>query len=257
LRVITWNMGCAYGSTYKKTQARTWRQLLAWDPDIALLQETLRPTDVDPARYVFTPYGFSEKIGTLVHSKSEQLVSSALPPLLGDLLQGQVTMAEVSLDGKNFLFASIHAGTGQLASEDLAGLDLDGVGASHTSKIYPLDVILNQMKPATATRQFVVGGDLNASVRFDDLYGPSSPMYGNVEWFSKARDAKWYNAHRKFHTGDHRTLFRPGKPDELFQIDHLFTDKTTWNQLQRCDVLDVPLLDELSDHAPILLETSS
>jgi exonuclease III len=103
----------------------------------------------------------------------------------------------------------------------------------------------------------VVGGDLNAALRFDDLYTRGASLYGNLEWFSKAREAGWWNAHRKFHAGEQRTLFRPGKPDEHFQIDHLFTDKGTWTDLQRCEVLSVPFLGEFSDHAPLVLEVEA
>lgn len=257
MRLITWNMGCAYGSTYKTSQPRTWRQLLAWDPDFALVQETLRPDpSVAPGSFVFTPYAWSEEIGTLIYSKSGILEERELSPILGGMLRGQVTLAGTSLDGADLLLASIHAGTEHvdLDVDVLDDLDLDGVGGSHTTKVYPLDLILSELKPITSRRRFVVGGDLNASIRFDDLVTKGSALYGNVEWFSKARDAKWCNAHRKFYAGDERTLFRPGKPGEFFQIDHVFTDGTTWNQITRCDVMRVPFLTELTDHAPLVLE---
>jgi hypothetical protein len=37
-------------------------------------------------------------------------------------------------------------------------------------------------------------------------------------------------------------------------VDHLLTDRTTWSDLTRCDVLTVPFLDEFTDHAPLVLE---
>jgi endonuclease/exonuclease/phosphatase family metal-dependent hydrolase len=58
MRLITWNMGCAYGSRYKQSNPRTWQQLLAWQPDIALVQETLHPGDhLDPETFLFTRTG--------------------------------------------------------------------------------------------------------------------------------------------------------------------------------------------------------
>ncbi len=74
-----------------------------------------------------------------------------------------------------------------------------------------------------------------------------------TRWFTRARDAKWRAAHPKFHAGEERTLFRKGR-EELYQIDHLFTDNQTWKTLKSCQVLQVPYLSELSDHAPLALE---
>ena len=65
----------------------------------------------------------------------------------------------------------------------------------------------------------MVGGDLNAALRFDALYPPTSVYYGNAEWFGKAAAVGWRALHPKFHAGEQRTLFRPGK-DEAFQLDH-------------------------------------
>jgi len=260
MRVISWNMGCAYGSLYKRAQARTWQQLLAWGPDIALVQETTDPSAWLPlGSYVFTPYGWSAgktvEIGTLVYARSGEITTPQMPERLEELIPGQVTLASVATDSTNLLVASIHAATTAVDPTRLVDLADAGVGGSHTGDISPLDLILHELKALTPGRRFIIGGDLNASVRFDDLYTKGSALYGNVEWFTKAREAGWWNAHRKFHTGDQRTLFRPGK-DEPFQIDHLFTDRATWASLTACDVLTVPYLGEFTDHAPMVLETA-
>ena len=43
MRALTWNTGCAYGGTYKRSNPRAWQQVAAWAPDVALLQEVMRP----------------------------------------------------------------------------------------------------------------------------------------------------------------------------------------------------------------------
>ena len=257
MRVISWNMGCSYGSAYKQSNPRTWQQLMAWQPDIALIQETFIPSEdlLEPDSYVFTPYGWSSSIGTLVYARSGAKHVELANSRFLDVLPGQVTLAEVEEQGQILLVASIHADTAGAEPRLLHARDAEGVGGSHTTQIYPVDLILSDLTALTAGRKFIVGGDLNASVRFDDLYDRSSPFYGNVEWFAKARDAGWCNAHRKFHAGDERTLFRPGK-EEHFQLDHVFTDAETWDQLTRCDVLNVPFLTEFTDHAPVVCETA-
>jgi endonuclease/exonuclease/phosphatase family metal-dependent hydrolase len=67
VRALTWNTGCAYGSTYKRANDREWQQVAAWTPDVALLQEVMRPPSWVPASEVaFTPYDFSDQIGTAI-----------------------------------------------------------------------------------------------------------------------------------------------------------------------------------------------
>lgn len=259
VRLITWNMGCSYGPLYKKSQPRTWQQLLAWAPDVALIQETTDPSAWLPEdSFVFTPYAWSVSsgplIGTAIYSRTGGLRPG--PALANaDLLGGQVTLVELEIDTANYVIASVHAETRRLDEAKLADREVVGLAASHTTRIYPTDLIRDALTQVTPRRRFIVGGDLNLSIRFDDLYTKGSDFYGNVEWFQRVREAGWWNPHKKFHAGDQRTLFRPGK-DEHFQIDHLFVDNRTWKNVSMCDVLDVPFLDELTDHAPLVMEVS-
>jgi hypothetical protein len=73
---------------------------------------------------------------------------------------------------------------------------------------------------------------------------------GYSKCFLKSRDAGWIAAHAKFHAGEERTLFRPGRDNQLYQVDHPFTDRTTWSDLTRCDVLTAPYLRELLTTRP-------
>lgn len=253
MRALTWNTGCAYGSTYKGSNPRAWQQIAAWAPDVALLQEVMRPPAWVPAsEVIFTPYDFSDQIGTAVwvpggRPQAAELALSWLPHL-----PPQVTVAQVELADVTWLLASMHANTKELDRQKLPPLPAQ-TGCSTSGKVFPLDVILADLAPHTRGRRFVVGGDLNAALRFDALYPPTSVYYGNAEWFGKAAAVGWLALHPKFHAGEQRTLFRPGK-DEAFQLDHLFCDRTSWDAAAACDVLQVPYLDELSDHAPVAVE---
>ena len=253
MRVITWNTGCAYGGTYKRGNGRAWQQVAAWAPDVALLQEVLRPPAwVPPEEVVFTPYDFDDRIGTAVWApggrpQRAQLALTWLPSL-----PPQVTVAELLLDDITWLLTSVHANTKELDPGTLPPLP-EGAGCSTSGRVFPLDLVLADLAPRTIRRRFVVGGDLNAALRFDALYGPTSAYYGNAEWFAKAAVAGWRAVNPKFHAGEQRTLFRPGK-DEAFQLDHLLCDRRTWDAATACEVLQVPYLGELSDHAPWAME---
>lgn len=250
MRVITWNMG---GITFAGTAERAWRQLLAWDPDVALVQEAFAPTDIPNDLWAFTPYRDITPVrGTLIYSKNglePHPLRGRFDAAIGDL----VTTAYVAVDSTKMLFASIHAVAGPLITGRTEGLDVTSVPTYDGGQHHALDLILDDLSNLTRVRgsRFVVGGDLNTSVRFDDIYNQDSAS----KWFMRARAAKWRPAHPKFHAGEERTFFSKGRPDQgWYQLDHLFTDNKTWNELKSCDVLQLPDLRELSDHAPLALE---
>lgn len=70
MRALTWNTGCAYGGPYKRTNARAWQQVAAWAPDVALLQEVLRPPPWVPA---------SEVIFTRTTSRTRSVLRCGCP----------------------------------------------------------------------------------------------------------------------------------------------------------------------------------
>ena len=256
MRVLTWNTGCAYGGTYKRTNSRAWQQVAACAPDVALLQEVLRPPAwVPDSEVVFTPYGHSNDIGTAIWTPGADPQRADLPTTWLQALPPQVTVVEADLGGTRWLLASIHADTKELSRGALPPLK-DGMGCSTSGKVFPLDLILADLAVQTRGRRFIVGGDLNAALRFDALYSGTSALYGNAEWFGKAAAAGWRALHPKFHVGEQRTFFRPGKPEEAFQLDHLLCDQKTWDAAVGCDVLQVPYLAELSDHAPLSADIS-
>jgi exonuclease III len=254
VRVVTWNMG---GVTYRGKQGRAWSQVMAWDPDVALLQEVYRPDRLDEHLWSWTPYEGIPDRGTLIYSK-DGLTSVETTGQFHTAVSGQVTLAEVQLDGAPILFASVHAVTSAVSAHLLDGLDTADVSSWGGKSIYSLDLILADVSAATRGRRFVIGGDFNAALRYDLFHRYSSVGSGYTRWFMKARDAGWRAAHPKFHSGEERTLFRKGLPEgENHQVDHLFTDDTTWDQLTRCDVLHVPYLNEFTDHAPLAMEWES
>jgi len=195
MRLITWNLGCSYGQAYKSSQPRTWNQLLAWAPDIALIQETTDPGAWLPeGTFVFTPYSWSLTRGPLIGTAVYSRTANPRPgPELAnaDLAVGQVTLVEMEIGSTTYLVASVHAETGRLGEDKLGDRDVAGLAASLTTRIYPTDVIRDALTRLTQRRRFIVGGDLNLSIRFDDLYTQGSDFYGNVDWFQRVRAAGW------------------------------------------------------------------
>lgn len=67
--------------------------------------------------------------------------------------------------------------------------------------------------------------DLNIAWGMDALYDSKHGMYGSGLLFTRARDAGWWRCHLKFHAGEEQTFFRPGQPGQMYQLDHIFSDR--------------------------------
>lgn len=253
-------MGCGYGSRYKANHAQAWREIEALDPDVALLQEVLRvPESIDPSRVERAPRNRAGTFQTVVYVRRGSLVRIEPEPTLSPVVGGQVVLAEVTgLSISPVVVASIHTLTG--APEKQAQEAFNALPDS-VRGLLPEDrgswnaaVILRSVAQHTRDRRFVVGGDLNLAWRFDEVQGGKTSYWAS-EQFRALRSEGWRRCHLKFHAGEERTLFR--RPDELYQLDHLFADAETYGAATCCDVLQLDDLQELSDHAPLVLEIES
>lgn len=262
MRVLTWNMGCAYGGTYHAGHPEAWRRLESLEPDVALLQEVLAVPDwVDPAHIIAEPRNTGGRFRTLVYVRGGSCNRVAPHPVLGPLLGGQVVIAEVAgFSEMPILMASVHTRTGPprdpersmfdaLTPEEKSQLRLPKDSGSWNASL-----ILAEVERVARDRQFVAGGDFNLAWRFDETQGGST-RYWASEQFKAMRNEGWRRPHLKFHAGEERTFFR--HPHELLQLDHYFTDEGTYRAATRCDVMYFEDLNQLSDHAPLLLEIDS
>jgi endonuclease/exonuclease/phosphatase family metal-dependent hydrolase len=258
MRVITWNMGCAYErSKYRANHAEAWSRIERLDPDVALLQEVgYIPQSIDPERVVATPRNPDSTFLTVVYARRGKVVRLLTDPSLSTVVRGQAVVAEVSGASVHpVVFASVHTLTGlpsaeaKLAFEALA---TDGrlQLSTDTGSWHP-QVILQAVDQHVGGRRFVVGGDFNVAWRFDEEQGSEGGYWASAQ-FQAARSKGWRRCHLKFHAGEERTFFRGAR--ELYQLDHIFADKITYDAASRCDVLQMEDQDRLSDHAPMILE---
>jgi endonuclease/exonuclease/phosphatase family metal-dependent hydrolase len=260
MRLISWNMGCAFpGSSYMPRHERAWRTLLELEPDIALLQEARPPEWVatDGSIVVGRPRNDRGSFQTLIWSRGRRLHRVETSAELAPLIQGQVIVGEtVDNSGQPLLVASLHAKTGTWPQEPFAALSQGVRDLLPSSRyVWHSDVMLAEARQTFGSRRFVAAGDLNMASRMDAIYDSNSPMWGSGLWFAQARDAGWMRCHLKFHAGEEQTFFRPGRENEqMYQLDHIFADAVTYAAATRCEVLSFDALDEMSDHAPMLLE---
>lgn len=257
MKILTWNMGCAFGSKYRAAHADAWAVIESLDPDIALLQEVaLVPESIDPTCVVRAPRASGAAFHTVIYVRRGSVVRLDSDVSLAAALSGQAVLAEISsLDTENLIVASVHTRTGPPRAADRELFDI--LPPSVRSQL-PRDagswnahIILMSIDAHVKKRRFVAGGDFNLAWRFDEMQGGRQNYWASAQ-FKEHRDRGWRRCHLKFHAGEERTLFR-GR-DELYQLDHFFADEETYRQTTRCDVINLDERDRLSDHAPMILE---
>lgn len=209
--------------------------------DIALLQEATYPT------------GYSDQFATVIHhSKKKRAWGSAIVSrhlklteyknlnygYWGYKLNGSIVVAQ---DENQIWFASIHARQGALNARDLMRNPLPGISSKDKNQIQEITIIQQLLTRHLAGKTFIVAGDFNATYSRDEQVFENFAKVG----FSDTRI--------KFFDLPQQTYFkRNSKPSAL---DHIFTDKSTYEKLIKWQVqVEVACDAELSDHAPILTE---
>lgn len=257
MRIMTWNMGCAFqGSKYRRAHGEAWNRLEELDPDVAFLQEVSHiPESIDTARVVSAPRNQDGTYQTVVYSRRGSLRRLMPSPVLAPALMGQAVLAEPanSSSTKPIVLASVHTVTGH--PQAVMELAFEALPPDVKAR-FPGDrgswnahVILEAVAQSTSGGRFIVGGDFNLAWRFDET--DKSRRYWASDQFRAMRDKGWLRPHLKFHAGEERTLFR--RENEFFQLDHFFVDQDTYDNSTSCDVLHLEDQDRLSDHAPLML----
>jgi endonuclease/exonuclease/phosphatase family metal-dependent hydrolase len=228
MKVVSWNMGCAPpGSRYRKTHPDAWRYLLQeLKPDVAFIQEAL--FDAPDA----------EAFGTLFWSEEKGNVSGTAALVRHGLAAERLTIkadgsyvagVQVPLAGYPASFVSVHVGPGY----------------------YPklVRVLIERLTASVAGHRFVVGGDLNAARRVDEVYG--GKRYTRIFETFAARE--FHDCHWAQHGKEVQSLWR--RPTEQpYQCDHIFVDRFRARGVVTCDVINNPEVRGLSDHGPLQLE---
>lgn len=266
MRVVTWNMAYMKPSRHKSVanRRRQWALLGALAPDIALLQEC-RPTDLAtlaPAWMVeeYAIVGAARQGGSAcaavlararyapVAIAGRELDGSAVRWL--EFLSGYVTPARVTVAGLPINVASVHALAGEVAHPEITDADHAALSRPCTTRAYYNDVAAAALAPLTRDARFMIGGDWNVAALFDTTYPMTAPA--SSEFFAGRRAAGWHHALRKFEPDEVRTYIEPKSAP--YELDHLFTDAATHDELTGCHVVADAGFDGLSDHAPLVAE---
>jgi len=261
LRVLSWNLGYHTPGSFKArtNRRRQWALLLALDPDIALLQEC-RPEDLAD----FGPEWAMDEYSVLAAPASDRwqaasaiVARSTFSPTLVtpsepwfDYLWPYVVRGTVIVDGVGTVnVASVHADASKVDDPALTDADHALMRQPGSDRTWHCDMAAWALRDWVAD-SFVVAGDWNTARQFTANYSGTSP--DAPAFFSALRSWGWDESMRQKHPNEVQTFFRAG--NAAYQLDHLFTDASLADGLASCEVVDDPLVRELSDHAPIVAD---
>lgn len=119
----------------------------------------------------------------------------------------------------------------------------------HQAKVWEIEVLAHQLQPQLAGQRFILGGDINAGLLLDEVYG-----YKNNESLWKNLAEQGYVDLRLRHSEEEQQTFFRDRTNP-YQLDHLFGDPLTNDSVKSWSVLTEVARDlKLSDHAPVLME---
>ena len=257
MRVVSWNLGYAFG--FKTTHDRAWDWLKAADPDLAMLQE-VRPKLPEWVEERWTVVRRGPKYsGSLILAKPDlglRELPGEHPRFKGSdayLATGTVTLP----DGTELLVATVHTPVGKATDDELFGYDPEAIRRPRdigpNGDIGPRrnDVAYAYYRDTVRGKRFLVSGDWNIARLWDYQY--RKPPTHEVDFFDRAEADGWKECYRLFHPeGEGRTWFRD--PEPPYQMDHAFCDPKTAKALRACDIdADPAELLKLSDHAPLIM----
>lgn len=250
MKVICWNMGAGFGSNAVR-HAQAWDWLLAQAPDAALLQEATIPEDTRGAwgSIAFSPqynkvWGSAVLTRTSGYTKYEPTMAQ---PWLREIA-GAVSIARPREAGDLWL-VSLHSSATPYKADQLAALpSLDGIARCSDDALWQIDVAIYDLRNLLSGQRFIVGGDLNSALLFDQLRGTDS----NRRLLNNIAAAGLVDLRLRHFDAEQRTFFRDGNGP--YQLDHVFSDRSTEPLVTSWRVATEVVTElRLSDHAPIML----
>ena len=240
IRIATWNM--AYWQ-YKKYFEEAWdynlKEIYA---DIIFFQEA-RPSkriQNDKEHLVWNEIGGNRPWGSGVYSKKYKLTEE----IIKTEFKGAFSIASTNIEDKKLTFISLYGlmeSNGPTKGYSMTNLhrmlsDLTGILNGHIN----------------GKRKIVLGGDFNASIQFDDIYGQKYTPNAHKIFFERIKDFGLFNCFNPFYKDYVQTL-RHHISKVKWQNDYFFVSKSISKKLINCEVVDNNKVRKYSDHNPVVI----
>lgn len=240
VRIATWNM--AYWS-HKEYLEEAWGHFLnELDVDIFFFQEARPPKTISRQNLIWHNAGKSagrKDWGTGIYSKKYKLSEEpkeSIPESSRQLFKELCVVANTKIEGVKLTLISVYGRFDKIGNGPIHSIpNLHRVLSDLTS-------ILNG--DVNGKRNIVLGGDLNASLQFDDKWGGTSNkiFFDRVNGF-ELNDCFKLQGHKDFI----QTLRQRGS-EYKWQNDYIFVSKSLSRKFVDCEVVDTPEVRKYSDH---------
>ena len=245
-------MGAAYGYRGDKHIA-AWEWLNAQNVDIALLQEVVPRPEFTSAWNSVIWVGKYQNWGSAVLAKQpvlKQWTPSEDHPWLRRVGGAVAVARPVTSDGRWFVSVHSDSSSFEHTHKRYPGTygDLpsrDGVMRCSEKEMWEIEPIAHELAPVLEGGQFVLGGDLNSSLLFDN-----GRIGENARLFENLRSHGFLDLGVRHGVSEQQTFFKA--KTRPFQLDYLYGDERTEAAVTSWRVLtEVSAELGLSDHAPI------
>lgn len=171
-----------------------------------------------------------------------------------EYLSGYVAAAELTWGPERVRVASVHAIAQEVSDPAVTDGDHERIRRRAASRSWRNDLAAAALTPWVTGHRFIVGGDWNTAVLFDQTYpgGAEGGPGASAQFFDARAQQGWRHALRKFSDVEVRTYLDPASAP--YELDHIFTDDQLHTRVSSCEVLAGPPAGELSDHAPLVAD---
>lgn len=244
MRVISWNM---------KNKKSNWTFLRSLSPDIALIQEAynLNNTPINSLINDHThKLKVKNKVNNFIYSPKNKSERISFPK---EFNNDFICVKTTTKNKIEIFFMSIYG-----------NLDWDKFPNSETKlkkwfTIFAgqLAITMTYLKNQYNARNIIIAGDFNCERRMDD--NPTSTKFMkngeriNSLLFDFILGMGFKNCVRKFNSKVQRT-FKHNKSLYNWELDHMFCTEELYDSLQKIEVLDSVIQNEVSDHNPIVAD---
>ena len=171
-----------------------------------------------------------------------------LAPIHG--ANGWLACGKIEVPGAGpWLVASAHCPSFPIEKARWKAIDAGHLKLKNNPDLWFSDVLFHHVRPLLG-RRVLLGGDLNASRKFDT----PSRNRGNNEFFDRIATEGFVSLHRQFHDADEQTFFKKG--GGAHQLDYIFADEPIAKLASSCNVHAFEEVSRFSDHAPLVVDFS-
>ena len=265
MKILNWNVNKA---TKMQKREGVWKYLLEVDADIVFLQEVNSIPSYIADKYTILKRKAITKNDTLQHFSTAVLVKGSIKEEIAlqskyewvnkelKRFDGNLIAVKAVLDsGFEINLISAYSPAWFIDRNRWKNEDYANVKLKNNPELWMTEILYSALlNEQIEGESWIVGGDLNSSLSFDDY---SSKLFqGNFEIQDRMKELGFTECLNTFNDGLVPTFKNPKDGKIIHQMDHLFVTPNIYKNIHTCMIgnQDIIFKESLSDHLPIIAE---